>query len=143
MANGNTVTIGGNLTRDPELANSQSGVSYVRFSIGRSYRTRNDQTKSDFFDFVAFNELAEHIANTLHKGDRVLIEATLSQSKWQAEVDGEQVNRSRVELRVEDIGPSLRWAEAVVEKAARPEKTEAPAEAELALVGGGDGEEPF
>jgi single-strand DNA-binding protein len=142
--NGNSFTVSGNLTKDLEIQHGKnSGTAYVRGSIGRSYKTRDDQTKTSFFDFVIFGELAEHASASLHKGDRVLIQANLEQSKWTTE-DGQ--NRQRVELRVEDIGPSLRWAEAVVEKAQRADSdaTPEPDQPELVPAGvGASDEEPY
>ena len=145
--NGNSITVSGNLTKDIEVQTSQSGVNYARFSIGRSFKTRNDETRTSFFDGVIFGELASHAAASLHKGDRVLVQGSLEQSKWTTD-DGQR--RQRHELRVEDIGPSLRWAEAVVEKAVRSESdsTTSPEQDELVSVGARDGavsadEEPF
>ena len=141
---GNTVTVIGNLTRDPEVAfGKANGTAYARFSIGRSFRTSNDEQRSEFYDGVAFGDQATNLASTMHKGDRVLVAGHLRQSKWTTE-DGQ--NRQRVELVVEEIGPSLRWASGVIEK--NPRKEEAPAEGteseqqELVGVAAGD-EEPF
>lgn len=138
---GNSVTVIGNLTRDPEVAHGKAnGTAYARFSIGRSFRGANDEQRSEFYDGVTFGDQATNLAATMHKGDRVIVTGHLRQSKWTTE-DGQ--NRQRVELVVEEIGPSLRWASGVLEKNAR--KDEAPAESEqpeLVGVAAGD-EEPY
>lgn len=140
---GNAVTVIGNLTRDPEVAFSANGTAYARFSIGRSFRTRDDEQRSEFYDGVIFGDQAQHVATTLHKGDRVIVNAHLRQSKWET-ADGQR--RQRVELVVEEIGPSLRWATGVIEKVPAPSKatSEAPESEQQELVGVGAGdEEPF
>ena len=139
---GNAVTVIGNLVKDPEVAHSANGTAYARFSIGRSFRTRDDEQRSEFYDGVIFGDQAEHVAATLKKGARVIVNAHLRQSKWET-ADGQR--RQRVELVVEEIGPSLRWATGVIEKVPAPSKTESEPEAEqqeLVSVGASD-EEPF
>lgn len=112
MAFGNNVTVVGNLTRDPELRFTNSGMAVLTLGIAVNYKKANsDEEEVSFFDVTAFNGLAENVATSLHKGDRVIADGRLRQSTWET-ADGDK--RSRVEILADDIAPSLRWAEASV-----------------------------
>lgn len=113
--NGNHVEIEGNLVRDPELKFTPSGKAVCTCSVARSYRVGgpDGEEQVDYFDFVAFDQLSENIVLSLSKGTRVVLSGTLKQNRWTTD-DGQ--NRSRVEIRVDAIGPSLRWASASVTK---------------------------
>lgn len=117
-----TLTIVGNLTADPELAYTPTGTGYARFSIAatpRRYDKATDQWvdgETLFLRCVAWRDLAEHVAESLHKGTRVLASGLLRQSNWET---GEGEKRTSIDLHVEEIGPSLRFATAKVAKAAR------------------------
>lgn len=113
----NTVTLCGNLTRAPELRFSPSGTPIVNFGIAVNARKKDasgeyvDDPK--FFDVSAFNSLAENVAESLNKGDRVVISGRLDFRQWETP-EGDK--RSKVEVLADEVGPSLRWATAVVAK---------------------------
>lgn len=111
----------GNLTADPELRYTQSGLAVVNFTIAstpREFDKATNQQKDGepvFMRCSAWREFAEHIASSLSKGQRVIAYGRYRQRRYQTE-DGS--NRTSHELEVEAIGPDLRWATAVVTKAA-------------------------
>lgn len=114
----NTVTIVGNLTRDVELKYGQNGNAIGRAGIAhnrRWYSKKDDDWAEEvsFFNCVLFGEIAEHVADTLHKGDRVVVNGRLQQRSWETD-EGEK--RSVVEIVADDIAPSLRWATADVKR---------------------------
>ena len=126
----NTITIAGNLTRDPEIRYTRDGQASVTFALAVNRRWQKPGNKeweesTSFFDVIAWRDLAEHVALSLGKGTRVLVIGRLEQRSWETE-DGER--RSRVELVAEEIGPSLRFATAEVQRAgdrsAETEETE-------------------
>jgi single-strand DNA-binding protein len=116
------VTIVGNLTDDPELRYTPAGVAMAKFTVAstpRSYDKTSGQWQDGtamFLRCTAWRELANHIADTLAKGMRVVVTGRLRQHNWQTD-QGE--NRSMLALEVDDIGPSLRFATAKVTKAQR------------------------
>lgn len=113
MAWGNTVTIVGNVTRDPELRFTNSGMAVARLGVAVNKRSRDGEEKTSFFDVVCFREMAENIAESLQRGARVMVTGELSQDTWETP---EGQKRSKVEILADDIGPSLRWASAQVTK---------------------------
>lgn len=123
MAGETIITIVGNLTRDPELRTVGSGSTVVNFTIASSSRQFNRNTNqwedgdTLFLNCSAWdsarNSLASNIANSLSKGMTVIAQGRLTQRSYQAQ-DGSQ--RTVVELRVDDIGPSLRRATAQVNR---------------------------
>lgn len=120
MATNNTVTMVGNLVDDPELRFTQSGVAMarIRIAVNRRWRDQNGQWQEDtgFFSGTCWRELAENVAESLQKGDRVVVTGRMEQRSWETP-EGER--RSVVEVSVDDIGPSLRWATATVTKTPR------------------------
>ena len=120
MAIGETViTIVGNLTADPELRTTGQGAQVASFTIANTARVYNKQTgqyedgPTLFMRCSAWNDLAQHCARSLAKGMRVIAQGRLQQRSYQAQ-DGS--NRTVIELRVDEIGPSLRYATAQVSK---------------------------
>ena len=118
MANGNTVTIVGNLTRDPELRYTPSGQTNASFGVAVNRRWMNRQTNEweervSFFNVVCWREMADNVSESLAKGARVVVTGRLEQRSWETQ-EGEK--RSVVEVNIEEIGPSLRWATASVNK---------------------------
>lgn len=112
----NTVTIIGNLTKDPEMKFFSSGTAVVNFSVAVNRRWQNRQTQEweeqvSFFNVVAWREQAENVAESIAKGSRVVVTGRLEQRSWETE-NGEK--RSVVEVNADDIGPSLRWATAQI-----------------------------
>ena len=116
----NNVTVVGNLTMDPELRFTASGVAMVNISVAdsRRYQDRSGdwQEETSFFRGTCWRDLAENVAESLTKGARVVITGRLKQRTWETN-EGEK--RNVVELDIQDIGPSLRWATAQVTKTPR------------------------
>lgn len=117
MAIETTVTIIGNLTADPELRHTQNGLAVANFTIAHTPR-KWDRQVNDFVDGEAlflrgsiWREYAENVANSLHKGDRVIAQGVLKQRSYETK-EGER--RQTIELEVESIGPDLRYATAVI-----------------------------
>jgi single-strand DNA-binding protein len=120
---GNSVTLVGNLTRDPELRYTPAGAATCQFGLAVNRRWQNRQTSeweeaTSFFNVVAWREMAVNAGETLTKGARVIVNGRLEQRSWETP-DGEK--RSVVEVVADEIGPSLRWATAqVVRNERRP-----------------------
>jgi single-strand DNA-binding protein len=118
MSNGNSITLVGNITRDPELRFTASGQATASFGLAVNRRWQNRQTNdweeaTSFFNVVCWREMAENASESLGKGSRVIVTGRLEQRSYETQ-DGEK--RSVVEVVADDIGPSLRWATAKVEK---------------------------
>jgi single-strand DNA-binding protein len=116
----NNVTVIGNLTADPELRFTASGVAMVNISVAdsRRYQDRNGDWQEDtsFFRGTCWRDMAENVAESLTKGARVVISGRLKQRTWET-AEGEK--RNVVELDIQEIAPSLRWATATVTKTPR------------------------
>jgi single-strand DNA-binding protein len=115
----NTVTLIGNLVDDPELRFTPSGVAMakVRFAVNRRYQRDGEwQEDTSFFGGTLWRDSAERVAESLHKGDRVIITGRLEQRSWETQ-EGDK--RSIVEVSIDEMGPSLRWATATVVRAPR------------------------
>jgi len=100
----NRVCISGNLTRDPEVKRTQSGMSILSFGVAVNDRRKNPQTGdwedyANFVDCTMFGTRAEKVANYLSKGTKVAIDGKLRYSSW--ERDGQK--RSKLEVIVEDL----------------------------------------
>ena len=114
-----TVTIVGNITRDPELRFTAGGKGVASFgvAVGRRYQQNGEwQEKTSFFNVTAWDTLGENIAASLTKGTRVIVTGRLEQREYETK-EGEK--RNVVEIVADEIGPSLRWARAEVERIAR------------------------
>jgi single-strand DNA-binding protein len=121
----NSVSLVGNLTREPELRYTTSGRGVASFglAVNRRYQSNGEwQEQTSFFNVVAWGDLGENCAASLTKGARVVVTGRLEQRSW--ETDGGD-KRSVVEVVADEVGPSLRWAQATVERNER-EKTERP-----------------
>jgi len=118
MANETNLTMVGNLTADPELRFLPTGAAMVKFTIASTPRTldRQSQEWKDgdplFMNCTAFRDIAEHIAESLTKGTRVIVTGRLRLSRWEDKESGEK--RSAYGLDVDEVGPSLRFAQAKV-----------------------------
>ena len=117
----NSITISGNITREPEMRYTPSGVSKVTFGVAVNRSWRNQQTQeweeqTSFFNVVAWRQLAENVSASLTKGSRVVVSGRLEQRSWETE-SGEK--RSIVEVVADDVAPSLRFATAEVHKVER------------------------
>ncbi len=114
-----TVTIVGNLTRDPELRFTAGGKGVASFgvAVGRRFQQNGEwQEKTSFFNVTAWDTLGENVAASLTKGTRVLVTGRLEQREYETK-EGEK--RNVVEIVADEVGPSLRWARAEVERISR------------------------
>lgn len=117
----NNVTIVGNVTDDPELRYTEQGVALATFSVAVSHRTKDkagewvDQ-RDGFFRCTCWRELAENVAESLKKGMRVVVTGRLKQDSF---TDSRGESRQAVQVTVDDVGPSLKWATAQVTKTER------------------------
>ena len=109
----NTVTVVGNVTRDPELRFAQSGMAIAQFGVAWNRRRQDQEDEVSFFDVTCFRQLAENVAESVRKGARVVIYGTLQQRSWETD-SGDR--RSKVEILADDVAPSLKWATAAVTK---------------------------
>ncbi|CAN5764355.1 single-stranded DNA-binding protein [soil metagenome] len=115
----NSISLVGNLTREPELRFTQSGRGVTTFGIAvnRRYQVNNEwQEQTSFFNVVAWGTLGENAAASFGKGDRVIVVGRLEQRSWETQ-DGDK--RSTVEVVADEVGPSVRWATASIEKTTR------------------------
>jgi len=118
----NSVTLVGNLTDDPELRFTAQGAAVANFRIAVSKRIRDPQTNewkdgdTSFFRVNVWRQLAENVAESLTRGTRVVVTGTLKMRQWETQ-EGEK--RSVVEVEATEVGPSLKWATAKVEKTSR------------------------
>lgn len=115
------VTIIGNITRDPEMRFTPSGQATCTFGVACNRRWMDRQSNEwkeqvSFFDVVCWRDLADHVAESLTKGVRVIVTGRLEQRSWETS-DGDR--RSKVEIVADEIGPSLRWATAEIRKTER------------------------
>jgi single-strand DNA-binding protein len=108
-----SVSFAGNLTDDPEVRYTEGGVARAAFRV--AVNGRREQEPS-FFTVVVWRDQAEHAAESLAKGSRVIVMGRLQQRSWTAE-DGSA--RSVVEIAAEELGPSLRWATATTTRTTR------------------------
>lgn len=120
MAGETIITVVGNLTADPELRYTQNGLAVANFTIASTPRTF-DRQANDWKDGEAlflrascWREFAEHVAGSLTKGSRVIATGRLKQRSYETK-EGEK--RTAIELEVDEIGPSLRYATAQVTRA--------------------------
>src|SRR5581483_3011126 len=121
MPTDNSVTLVGNVTRDPELRFTNTGQPTASFGLAVNRRWQNRQTQEweeavSFFDIVCWREMAENVSETLTRGARVMVAGRLEQRSWETQ-EGEK--RSKIEVIADEIGPSLRWATARAQKSDR------------------------
>ena len=149
MAGDTVITIIGNLTSDPELRWTPSGAAVANFTIASTPRTldRQSQEWKDgeplFLRCSVWRQAAENVAESLTRGSRVMAQGRLKQRSFETK-EGE--NRTVIELEVDEIGPSLRYATATVTRVTRSGDGgggapggRAGAEEALARTGGGGG----
>jgi single-strand DNA-binding protein len=127
------VTIVGNITRDPDLKFTGSGLAMCTFGLAVNNRKKDERGEwvdgdPSFYDVVCWRQLAENVTESLPKGTSVIVVGKLRQRSWEAD-DG--TKRSKVEVQADHVGPALNWATAEV---SRNEKRTAPVAAD---------EEPF
>ena len=107
------VSFAGNLTDDPEVRYTEGGIARAMFRVAVSGRREQE---ASFFTVIVWQDQAEHAAQSLSKGSRVVIVGRLQQRSWTAE-DGSA--RSTVEVLADELGLSLRWATATTTRATR------------------------
>src|SRR5215216_748584 len=119
-----------NLTRDPELRTTADGKSIARLSLAVTPRRREQNTWVDgiptFLDATVWGSQAENVGLSLHKGDRVIVIGRVETRLYtptQGPSAGQEVRK--LEVVVDEIGPSLRWAEAQVQRVAGQRTEEA------------------
>lgn len=115
----NSITLVGNLTRDPELRFTTGGRGVASFGIavGRRYQVNGEwQEQTSYFNITAWGQLGENAAATFTKGTRVIVTGRLEQREFTTR-EGDK--RTAIEVVADEIGPSLRWATAQVERQSR------------------------
>ena len=148
----NSITLVGNLPRDPEIRFTATGRAVASFSmgVGRRYQVNGEwQEKTSWFNVTAWGQLGENAAATLVKGSRVVVTGRLEQSEYTSR-EGEK--RTAIDVVADDIGPSLRWATATVVRTPKQEGQGGGAATNRPANSGSnpgneatpfDGEEPF
>jgi single-strand DNA-binding protein len=122
MAGDTVITVIGNLTSDPELRWTPSGAAVANFTIASTPRTLDRQTQewkdgeALFLRCSVWRQAAENVAESLTRGSRVMAQGRLRQRSFDTK-EGEK--RTVIELEVDEIGPSLRYATAMVARASR------------------------
>lgn len=119
MAGDTVITIIGNLTADPEMRFTPSGAAVASFTIASTPRTFNRQAnewqdgETLFMRCSIWRDAAENVAESLTKGTRVIAQGRLQQRSY---TDREGVQRTVIDMTIDDIAPSLRYAQAIVER---------------------------
>jgi single-strand DNA-binding protein len=118
MANENSVTLVGNLTDDPELRYTPNGAAVCKFRIAVNRRMPDGNGgwkdgEASYFSVNCWRGLAENVAESLTRGTRVVVAGRLQYRAWENQ-DGDK--RSAVEVEADEIGPSLKWATARIER---------------------------
>ncbi len=127
MAGETVTTVVGNLTADPELRFTPSGAAVANFTVASTPRYFDRQSgewkdgEAMFLRCNIWRQYAENVAETLTRGMRVIVQGRLRQRSFETK-EGEK--RTVVELEVDEVGPSLRYATAKVNKAARSGNSE-------------------
>lgn len=121
MASENQVTIVGNLTDEPELRYTPNGAAVCKFrvAVNRRFKDESGQWKdgeTSYFTVNVWRSLAENVAESLTRGMRVVVAGRLQWRSWENQ-DGDK--RTTVEIEADEVGPSLKWATAKVEKTSR------------------------
>ncbi|GAA4914176.1 single-strand binding protein [Stackebrandtia albiflava] len=122
MAGETVITVIGNLTEDPELRYTSSGAAVAKFRVASTPRTFDKASgewrdgEALFLSCNAWRQLAENVAETLSRGSRVIVQGRLRQRSYETR-EGEK--RTVFEMEVDEVGPSLRYATAKVQKVSR------------------------
>lgn len=122
MLNSTVITVVGNLTDNPELRFTPSGVAMARFTVAVNPRVFDKATgewrdgDASFYNCTAWRQLAENTAQSLTRGIRVIVTGTIAQQRWETD-QGEK--RSTYAVTAEAVGPDLSYATATVRKAVR------------------------
>src|SRR5687767_11221335 len=122
MAGDTTITVIGNLTDDPELRFTPSGAAVAKFRVASTPRIMDRQSgewkdgEPLFLSCTVWRQAAENVAESLQRGARVIVSGRLRQRSYETR-EGEK--RTVIELEVDEVGPSLRYATAKVQKMQR------------------------
>ena len=115
MAIGNTVAVVGNITSDPEVLFSKSGLPITRFSVAQNVG-EGENRRASYYDVTCFDSTAQNVAK-LVKGDRVVVMGRLDFQEW---VDQKTNNRrTKVAVVADTVGADMRWAEVAITKNVR------------------------
>jgi single-strand DNA-binding protein len=147
----NSITLVGNLTRDPEIRFTATGRAVASFGIavGRRYQVNGEwQEQTSYFNVTAWGQLGENAAATFTKGTRVVVTGRLEQREYTSR-EGEK--RTAIDVIADELGPSLRWAAATVVRTPKQDGQGGGATNRPANTGTNpgteatpfDGEEPF
>lgn len=120
MANGNSVEITGNIISNPELKIMKSGTPVATFGIAWNRRFQRDgewQEEAHFFDVTCWRDLADNVAESFSKGDRVIVSGYMEQQRWEDRETGK--TRSKVAIVADDVAASVRWATVEITRAER------------------------
>lgn len=131
MASENSVTLVGNVTKDPELRYTTGGRGVASFglAVNRRYQVNGEwQEQVSFFNIVAWGDLGENAAASINKGNRVIVTGRLEQRSYETK-EGDK--RNVTEVIADELGPSLRWAQVQIERISRDDAA--------ARTGGGGG----
>jgi single-strand DNA-binding protein len=112
----NTITLVGNLTRDPELRFTSGGRAVASFglAVNRRYQVNGEwKDQTSYFNITAWGQLGENAAASFTKGSRVIVTGRLEQREYETR-EGDK--RTAIEIVADELGPSLRWATAQVER---------------------------
>jgi|SRR6185503_17698003 len=126
----NSITIIGNLTADPELRFTQGGVSVANITVASTPRVYNKQRQEWkdgeplFLRGTVWKDAADNVADSLHKGVRVIVTGKLKQRSWDDEKTGSK--RTSIEMEIEEIGASLKFTSVTVESRTKPSYSSAP-----------------
>ena len=120
MAADNQTTIAGNLVDTPELRFANTGTPVTNLRVAVTQRVQQDgqwrDGETSFFKVNVWRDQAEHLADSLGKGDRVMVTGRLRQRSWETP-EGDK--RSVTELEADEVGASLKWATAKVERSSQ------------------------
>ena len=139
MAADNHTTIVGNLVEDPELRFTNTGIAVANLRVAVTQRIQQDGEWRDgdtsFLKVNVWRGQAEHLADSLAKGDRVMVTGRLRQRSWETP-EGDK--RSVTEIEADEVGASLKWATAKVERSSQRGNGERPSGRERQAERGGD-----
>jgi len=139
----NNITLVGNLTKDPELRFTANGRAVASFGIavGRRYQVNGEwKEQTSFFNVSVWGDLGENAAASLSKGNRIVVTGRLEQREYTTR-EGDK--RTAIDVIADDLGPSLRWATAQVERTPRKDAAPKKAEGETLPVVEDSDESPF
>jgi single-strand DNA-binding protein len=134
------ISIIGNLTRDVRLDYTPSGLAKAEFGVAESFKTKDREEETSYFDVVCFGDMAESAAQCLNKGTRVVVIGKMKQRRWETP-EGDK--RSKWDLSADAIGPDIRWATVTVQRNERTTSTASRPAAPAASGGYDDSSEQF